>query len=47
MRTITTLHVVAFSYFFHRVLGVFSHAFVMYIFIFFSIGFFEYSIHSI
>jgi hypothetical protein len=34
-----TLYVVAFSYLFHRVLGVFAQSFVIYIFRFFSPGF--------
>jgi hypothetical protein len=39
MKIIMTLYVVAFSYFFHRVSGVFSHAFIIYIFRFFPLGF--------
>jgi hypothetical protein len=41
-----TLYVISFSYFSHRVLLVFAQAFVIYIFRFFSTGFFEDSIHS-
>jgi hypothetical protein len=41
-----TLYVVAFFYFFHRVSGVFTQVFVIYIFRFFPLGFFEDCIHS-
>jgi hypothetical protein len=39
MGTITTVYVVAFSYFSHRVLGVFAQTFVIYIFRFVSLNF--------
>jgi hypothetical protein len=46
MVTITTLYVIAFSCFSHRVLGVCAQVFVIYIFRFFSTDFFEDNIHS-
>jgi hypothetical protein len=39
MGTKMKLYVVAFSYFFHRVLGVFAQAFIIYIFRFFLLSF--------
>jgi hypothetical protein len=39
MGTITTFYAIAFSYFPHRVLGVFAQAFVIYIFGFFILDF--------
>jgi hypothetical protein len=39
MGRITILYAVTFSYFPHRVSGVFAHTFVIYIFRFFSLGF--------
>jgi hypothetical protein len=46
MGTIMTFHAIAFSYFSHRVSGVFAHAFVIYIFRFFPQIFFKDNISS-